>query len=512
MKKGLALPILAFLALSYLAIQTSFKTKSREKLDDVINSEYQEARPLISGDGQTLYFVRRHHPDNLGGTADFQDIWMARNIDGNWAQPINLSTPVNNKKSNTLCSITEDGKVGLFLDSYRGVKTPLSKAELTADGWQKPKPVEIQNFVNLSSYYDFHHHETRGVLLMAINNGRGSGDQDLHVSFLQKDGTYSAPINLGAVVNSRQADFAPFLAADGKTLFYASFGHKGKGGSDLYVSRRLDDSWRKWSLPVNLGSVINSELDENYISVTADLKWAYFESYPTGSPEKDIYRAPLNLDQLLEPTRDPLITEHDQNLEASPMAQQDQTLDKPLTQAQNPSLEPIAPAQSEPAVVTSAPNQRPVPKSDSHTKPVAESSNSSLLKSNLDAGVVQSKVLNNVYFASNSTALPAHFRPILDQVYQILSERPQMQAFIEGHTDDQGPAELNLRISHLRAQTAAHYVLDQGVHADRIHIVGKGETEPLASNDDETEGRELNRRVEITLSDGAGANLYFVLR
>ena len=168
MRKGLALPILAILALSYLAIQTSFKTKSREKLDDIINSEYQEARPLISGDGQSLYFVRRNHPQNLGGGSDFQDVWMSRLVQEKWTAPVNLSTPVNNKKSNTLCSISDDGKIGFFLDSYRHIKTPLSKAEHTADGWQKPQPVEIKDFVNLSSFYDFHHHQAQGVLLMAI--------------------------------------------------------------------------------------------------------------------------------------------------------------------------------------------------------------------------------------------------------------------------------------------------------------------------------------------------------
>jgi len=521
MKKGLALPILAILAISYLAIQTSFKTKSREKLDEIINSEYQEVRPMIAADGKTLYFARRNHPQNLGGTADFQDIWMSRLVDGQWTKPINLGTPVNNKKTNTLCSITDDGKLGLFLDSYRGVKTPLSISELTAEGWQKPKSVQIADFVNLSSYYDFHHNETRGVLLSAINNGRGYGDQDLHVSFLQKDGSYIAPINLGAVVNSRKADFAPFLAADGKTLFYASFGHKGFGGSDLFVTQRLDESWRKWSKPVNLGMLINSELDENYISVTADLDWVYFESYATGSPEKDIYRASLKLDQILspQPVSQDQIAELDNEKptvpDNQPQAVKSQVTESvavanPISDGTNTSPNASTPKnhvyQSDVKQASRQANE-PV----AYTTLSQSPQTSLTLEPRLEEGLVQSKVTNNLYFATNSTALPPHHVHILDQVSQILSNRPQMKAYIEGHTDNLGPEDINLRISHLRAQRAAHYVLDKGIPAHRIHITGKGEAEPLASNDDELEGRELNRRVEIVLSDGAGAELLFVL-
>ena len=340
-----------------------------------------------------------------------------------------------------------------------------------------------------------------------FDNGRGYGDQDLHIAFLQEDGNYGAPINLGPTINSRKADFAPFLAADGQTLFFSSFGHKGLGGSDIYVSKRLDESWRKWSLPVNLGSGVNSELDENYISVTADLKWAYFESYATGSPKKDLYRASLDLQSLLQATPEAPLADS----EIAPNAGIDKTQEQTELLSDSQSIN-----QEEKALVNGDSNRKEYSRSAKSitSKPQTHPNQNNIVdqQPRLVEGAMQSKLSGNFYFASNSYRLPTHYQPTLDKITEILKDRPGMEAFIEGHTDNVGPADLNLRISHLRAQSAAHYVLDQGISASRLHILGKGETEPLASNDDEMEGRELNRRVEIVLSDGLGAELTFVLR
>ncbi len=84
------------------------------------------------------------------------------------------------------------------------------------------------------------------------------GDQDLYVSFYNDaHKSWSEPLNLGAQINTHLAETAPYLAADDKTLYFASDGYLGYGGFDLYVTRRLDDTWTNWSTPENLGMVIN---------------------------------------------------------------------------------------------------------------------------------------------------------------------------------------------------------------------------------------------------------------
>lgn len=431
----------------------------REKLSSRINSEYQEVRPIISADGTTLYFSRRNHPENTGGVRDYQDIWVSKYIDGEWSLPVKLPAPLNNKKTNTLCSITSDGHYALLLDSYKRVKTPLAQAYDSPAGWGAPGDLVIRDFINLSSYYDFYFNEQTKVLLSAVDDGKGYGEQDLQVSFKQEDGSYSRPQNLGKAINTPKSEFAPFLAADGKTLYFSSFGHKGLGGSDFYVSYRLDDSWKNWSEPKNLGPGINSKDHENYFSITADLSYIYFESYPEGSEEKDIYRAPLPRQfhpELMAPVSETaVIVSNDEARTTSQMEQGIQDLGNLIT------------------------------------------------RQYLEDGLVQSKILNNSYFQYNSCQLSPEGISRLREISEILQAHPSMEAQLTGHADNWGTNGANLRISYLRAQTAAHFLIDQGISGHRLQVIAKGEEGPLASNDDEKDGRELNRRVEVTLINSA---------
>lgn len=461
----------------YLSLKSNLLDDAvpREKLSSTINSEYQEVRPLISPDGNTLYFSRRYHPENTGGPRDYQDIWVSHLEDGRWSEPEKLDEPLNNKKTNTLCSITSDGRYALLLDSYKKVKTPLVQAFDSPAGWGAPGELEIRNFLNHSRYYDFYYLEQSEVLLSAIDDGGGSGGQDLHVSFKHEDGSYSKPQNLGPTVNTDQDDFAPFMAADGKALYFASFGHGGLGGSDFFVSYRLDNSWKRWTNPKNLGAEINSEHDENYLSITGDFKYVYFESYPKGANEKDIYRAQLP-GQFHPQNLAPALNESEVVAEAG----------EPGTTGKDDEFEPPPPQTTE-------------------INPGIQSLGSLDVRRYLDGGQVQSRVLRNNYFPYNSYELSPQSLTKLKEIARILQGNAQMEAQLEGHADNRGPEEGNLRISYLRALAAAHYLIDQGISGNRLQVTGSGESEPLASNDDEKDGRELNRRVEITLVSPAEA-------
>ena len=522
MRRGILVLLIAVAGTLYLSLRPVYPTTStpREKLSSIINSDYQEVRPLISPDGMTLYFSRRNHPENFGGAKDFQDIWVSHYIDGDWSQPATLEAPINNKKTNTLCSITSDGKYALLLDGYKQVKTPLAQAYDSPAGWGSPGDLIIQDFLNTSPYYDFYYHEQSKVILMAIDNGRGNGEQDLHVAFRQKNGDYSHPKSLGNVINTKTADFAPFLAADGKTLYFASFGHDGLGGSDLYVSYRLDDSWMKWTEPKNLGSDINSEHDENYLSVTADFSYVYFESYPKGSSEKDLYRAllpeefhPQNLAPKIETqalvvnnsvneSSIDLMPESEAELEATP----ELTAYKEFTDPPRLTVSPVYDTDPKPAYSSDYTPPMNAEENDGYLigKKSEELLFGSLLTHQyLDQGLLKNKVLNNTYFSINSYSLSPDCISKLDKISDVLRENPGVKAYLEGHADNQGSDNTNLRLSYLRAQAAAHYLVDLGISVQRLQVIGTGEELPLASNDDEKEGRELNRRVEVTLIKAA---------
>ncbi len=100
---------------------------------------------------------------------------------------------------------------------------------------------------------------------------------------------------MGPVLNTFTTDFGPFIAADGRTLYFGSMGHPGYGSSDVYVSKRLDDTWTNWSVPKNLGPEINSPNWDAYYSITASGEEAYMStSGKYGST--DIFRFDLSVE------------------------------------------------------------------------------------------------------------------------------------------------------------------------------------------------------------------------
>ena len=82
-------------------------------------------------------------------------------------------------------------------------------------------------------------------------------------------------MNLGSQVNSFMTDFSPFLAPDGKTLFFSSYGHTGYGSSDIFMCTRKDDSWTNWTKPKNLGPEINTDDWDAYFVLPAQGDLAY---------------------------------------------------------------------------------------------------------------------------------------------------------------------------------------------------------------------------------------------
>ncbi len=121
-------------------------TSKKELLDGWINSRYAEAKPLISYDGNTLFFSRMFHPDNFAGRSDPQDIYVSKNLNTLWSAAENIGLPLNDQFANGVCSISPDGKKLLVNNSYRAdgsVDPGVSISVKTAVGWSKPVKLEI---------------------------------------------------------------------------------------------------------------------------------------------------------------------------------------------------------------------------------------------------------------------------------------------------------------------------------------------------------------------------------
>lgn len=258
-----------------------------ENIGGMVNDDKENFLPRILSDGKTLYFLSNGRSGGLGG----EDIWYStRDEKGNWQAPKNLSA-LNSTSHEGLLGISPDEKVAILFGNFKGSfgGGDLFYSVRTEDGWTPP--CNLGGTINSSRWESLAAVGPDGkTLLYTTDMGNGKGS-DIFVTFLSEEG-WSTPKNLGLVVNSSGEEKFPFLAADGKTLYFSSKGHFGFGGYDMFVSRRLDDTWTNWSEPVNLGKYINTLDDDADLSIPASGKMAYVvrTDAPEGYGKSDIYQ------------------------------------------------------------------------------------------------------------------------------------------------------------------------------------------------------------------------------
>jgi outer membrane protein OmpA-like peptidoglycan-associated protein len=113
-------------------------------------------------------------------------------------------------------------------------------------------------------------------------------------------------------------------------------------------------------------------------------------------------------------------------------------------------------------------------------------------------------ILQGIPFEFNAQQILPEFLAVLNETVRILQEKPDVSVLIEGHTDAVGSGRANLSLSKKRAEAVRNYLMGQGIAAERLHVVGRGESDPLAPNtktdgSDDPDGRAINRRVELSV-------------
>ncbi len=483
-------------------------TYKPERLSSAINTIYEERTPVISADGKTLYFIRQGDPRNVKNESfpENQDIWYSTlDENGNWTEAVNIGEPLNNELSNGVMAVSPDGNTLLLFGSYVWeTKAGASITRRTENGWTFPKPLKIYNFVNISRWYQFSLSNDGKTMIMAIDNDKGYGENDLMVSFLQKDGTWSEPMNLGKTVNTAMNEISPFLAADGVTLYFSTNGREGFGDYDVYVTRRLDGTWKNWSEPENLGDKINTSGMDAYYKISAAGDYAYYTSSVNSIGEGDIFR--IKLPEAAKPNPVALV------------------YGKVINSVTKEPLEATVVYETLPGGLEAG-RANSTPGTGEYKITLPAGSNYGFrgeakafigVNDNIDLTDLkeykeikrdiqlspmkrgESIRLNNIFFDYNNSNLREESFPELDRVASLLNEHPKMEIRIEGHTDSVGTDVFNVNLSRSRAKSVAEYIVSKGIDKTRIDFIGYGRSRPIANNNTE-EGRQKNRRVEFVI-------------
>ncbi|GAB4400589.1 MAG: hypothetical protein OHK0053_22310 [Microscillaceae bacterium] len=476
-----------------------------EWLGSALNSEYAEYAPVIAPDGQVLYFVRDGHPDNVG-LQKGQNIWAsARQPDGQWGPAYHAGSQLNDDRHSALLSISADGKQALVMGFFREGKrvgSGFSRVYRQKEGWSRPEGLHIKDLEQLNQgHYSSACLDRSGQVLLLSFAKEVKGDYDLHVSFQDSTGQWSRPLSLGPRLNTAYSEATPFLAADNRTLFFASLRPGGFGNYDIYVSRRLGNAWQDWTPPQNLGPPFNDAQSNIYFSLPVSGEMAYLSSVNPQSSNYDLYRVALPPE-----------------FRPAPVARvQGRVYDARSGQIIKARFEvlslsdTLSPGQS---VASETPYQLILSSEEVYTLRIeAEGYLPLEVSLDLPQGGAFQEIQKDFYMQPSAIAsedlpenclffeygqsdiLPRH-TVLLEQWASYLRQRPGLGLDIQGFTDDIGPLAANLRLSQRRAEACYQYLRQKGIPAPQLRRKGLGPDQSFKANRTE-EARKRSRRVAL---------------
>lgn len=415
-----------------------------EEISKAINTTNNEGTCTVSADGRTLVFTACNRPDGHGSC----DLYISHKVGKEWSQPTNLGQEVNSRDWESQPSLSADGHTLYFASDRKG----------------------------------------------------GMGKRDIWVTHLDDKKQWTAPKNLGPSINTPDEENAPFIHANGRTLFYSSNGLPGMGGFDIFITQKIDTVWAP---SANIGYPINTISDQVGLFIASNGENAYYTDDNTekGGGRSLLYtfRVPESLQKIITPTRyakGKVFDKKTGTVLASDIDLFDlktQTKVGSFTSdSQNGSFLAVLNSGGEYAFYVSKPGY--LFKSLSFTV----NNDQSFVDLEIPLEAIEkdrAEVLNNIFFKTGEYILDDKSKVELDKLTDFLHKNKAIKIEISGHTDDVGSDTENMALSQRRAQSVQYYLHQSGIAAERILAKGYGETKPMAPNDSD-ENRQKNRRIE----------------
>jgi outer membrane protein OmpA-like peptidoglycan-associated protein len=516
---------------------------------------------LTADENEIVFTTRRQEDNTSPDVADdnkyYEDIFVAVRENGSWKAARNIGPPVNTKYNDSNLTLSPDGSL-LFIYKDEG-NGDIYLCEKNKNGsWGEPTP--LPGIIN-SSYRESSVTITpdENTLYFVSERPGGYGGSDIYVCTKDSKGEWSRVKNLGPKINTELDEDGPFISYDGKTLYFSSELHKTMGGFDIFKSELLNAEKNEWSEPENIGYPINTPDDDIYFSISKDGKRSYYSSVKNeGQGYTDIYvitdlektnpqpevaaKEPVKEPVKEEPPKEEPPKEEPKKEPVKETPPKEETKKEPKKETPKKVTQPIKYV----LTVIDAETKQPidakvsmqglkdkvvvgsVDKGNGVTEYSIKATSAKEYRITVDkegyifqtlsvkvpAATTEEKtitkivemrklvvnavsILRNIYFDFEKASFKTESYNELNRLEAMMKQNPALQVEISGHTDKVGSKAYNKGLSLRRANAVRSFLTSKGVDPRRIKTVGYGEDRPIASNDDDKEGRELNRRVEF---------------
>ncbi len=394
----------------------------------------------------------------------YEAVYFSKKVDNKWTTPINITPQIQSDGNQFVSSLSFDG-TELYLREEDNFQANILVSKYQNGEWTKSVP--LNKNINTKFWEGNACVSKDGTTLyFSSNKSGGYGEMDIYKSTRKPGGDWGTAVNLGPVINTDLNEDAPYITEDGKRLYFISQGHYSMGGYDIFYSDLGADG--KWQETVNVGYPLNTPDDDLHFAPVRNGKSAYISLYSKeGAGNDDIFKVIL-VPEEIETAK--------------------------IQNAEEPKLNEKLVMKVEPAKDTSQRILLPdVEKALTESKP--------------NNKIEEELVVHSILFDFNSSVLDDKAKRELNYLSIIMQNEDSVKVELIGNTDSKGTDEYNLKLSRQRAENALTYLISKGVKPSRLHVKALGKKNFIALNNnadgtDNAEGRRYNRRVDFQLSDG----------
>lgn len=447
---------------------------------DRFNSRRGDFAPMIlPPDGEQVYFtsfrdkVVGDKTNGITGTR-FNDLFVSSmNKDKQWELPATIESAINSEFDDGVCSFTSDGRKMYFtrgrMDEEKAAPAEIYVSSRSDASWGEPSKVEIvSDSINSVAHPAV---SPEGDYLLFVSDMPGGlGGKDLWKYYLtgREEGVVE---NMGPSINTPGDEMFPYIRENGE-LYFASDGHIGMGGLDLFKAVKVDGEW----MVSNMGAPINSNMDDFGITFFPKQEKGFFSSnrgnargwdhiYSFEYPHFKTEITGIAWDKEDMPVPDVVIRIVGNNgTNMKIMTRPDGS----YTFEAQPGVSYLLSAQKEGYL-----NAREEVETESDNQDHSYICDFTMM------GIAKPILIENIFYDFDKADLRPESEAALDELVALLNDNPNITIELGAHTDMKGSDEYNLRLSQKRAESVINYLIEKGIATDRLTAKGYGESMPV---------------------------------